>query len=139
MAAFNGVQSAIIAAGNEPYVSFVAGRVRCFAEQFVYAAQASGSTITVATLPAGALLLGIELTTDTSTGSATLAFGDGTTAAKFVAAAAYTTTDSQTVLPLKTAPQLALLTAQTSIVITTAAASLPASGNLSILTFYQLD
>lgn len=138
MAAFNATQSAIIAAGQEPYVSFVGGRVRCFAEQLVYAAQASGSTITVATLPAGALFLGIEFTTDTTTATATLAFGDGTTAAKFAAAAAYTTVDVPQVLG-KCAPQLALLAAQTNVVITTAVAALPGAGNASILTFYQID
>lgn len=138
MAAFNGVQNAIIAAGYEGVMPYVWGKVRVFSEQFVYAAQASGSTITVATLPAGALPLSIQLITDTSTGSATLAFGDGTTAAKFVAASAYTTTDTP-VEAMKTAPALTVLTAPTSVVITTAAASLPASGNLCVQTYFATD
>lgn len=138
MTAYFGVQETVIQAGNNPPVNFVGGRVRVFNEQFVYATQASGSTITVATIPAGAVILGFELFTDTSTGSATLALGDGTTSNKFVAASAYTTVDVPQVLG-KTAPTLAALTAQTNVVITTAAASLPASGNLVVQTYYVQD
>jgi hypothetical protein len=138
MTAYLGVQETVIAAGNNPPVNFVGGRVRVFNEQFVYAAQASGSTITVATIPAGAVPLFFVLNTDTSTGSATIAVGDGTTAALYGAAAAYTTTNTPTLIG-KTATALTALTAQGSVVLTTAAAALPASGNLSFQSYYVQD
>jgi hypothetical protein len=141
MTAYNGTQCAIIASGGYPSVTEVGGRVRAFNETVVYAAQASGSTFVVARLPQGAQILGFELVTDTSTGSATLVFGDGTTAAAYSTAAAFTTVNAtQLVGPkLAGAGVLSPLTADGQIVITTAAASLPASGNLMITTYYTLD
>lgn len=143
MTAYNGVWMALLAAGgpnNLPPVTFVGGRVRVFCEHFVYAAQASGSTINVAVLPAGALILGFEIITDTSTATATLAFGDGTTANRFVAAAAYTTVDTPTPIgKTSNAISTAALTARTTVVITTAVAALPASGNLVVQTYYTID
>lgn len=139
MANFNGTQDAIIASGLEPDVGFVGGRVRAFVENIVYASQASGSTLTMATLPAGAILLGFELITDTSTGSATLAVGDGTTANKFAAAAAYTTTSTPIQVGNTAGPLAGRQASSLSIVLTTASAALPASGNLVFITYYTVD
>ena len=144
MTAYNGVQCTAIAAGSNPPVTQVGGRVRCFHETFTYAAQASGSTITVAKLPVGAQILSMVLTTDTSTASCTLEVGDGTTAAKYVALAAYTSANTPTLLPLKVASvtssgAAAPLTADGSIVITTAVVSLPSSGTLVFDTYYTVD
>jgi len=140
MASYNGTQVAIIAAGGYPKVTEVGGRVRVFNETVVYAAQAAGSTITVAKLPTGAQILGIELVTDTATG-ATLAFGDGTTANAYSAAAAFATTNVTQIVgvALAGAGVLSPLTADGSIVITTATAALPASGNLMVSTYYSVD
>lgn len=147
MAQFLGVNSTLIA--NNPALTgpetLVAGRdfggaLRSFTEFFVYAAQASGSTIVLATIPANATFEGIRITTDTSTGSATLAFGDGTTAARFAAAAAYTSTDTP-VLVGKTAVMGVVVSATgvTQIIATTASAALPSTGNLQVETFFKLQ
>lgn len=138
MASHNGTQEAKIASGSEPNVNFVGGRVRVFNEQVTYASQASGDTIKVATLPAGAVILGFILNTDTSTSTATLAVGDGTTAAKYAAASAYTTTDAPQLIG-KAATALSALSAQTDIVLTIGTAALPSSGNLSFQTVYVVD
>lgn len=139
MANFNGVQATLIAAGSESAAAWSGGRLRASTDTLVYAAQASGSTLTMCyPIPNGALIQGIWLNTDTSTGSATLAFGIAGTAAKFAAAAAYTTVN--TWIPVANAASaLAVLTAQTQLIITTAAASLPASGNLIVTVEYTLD
>ncbi len=141
MTAYNGTQCAIIAAGGFPEVTEVGGRCRVFNEKVVYAAQASGSTITVAKLPNGAQILGIELITDTSTGTATLAFGDGTTPTAYSAAAVQTTINVTQIVgvALSGAGVLSPLTADGSIVITTGTAALPASGNLMVSTYYVVD
>lgn len=143
MTAYNGVWMALLAAGgpnNEPPVCFVGGRVRVFCEHFQYNTQVAGSTLNLGVFPAGALILGFEIITDTSTATATIALGDGTTANRFMAATAFTTTDVP--VPVgKTANAIstAQLTARTTLVGTTATASLPASGNLVVQTYYTLD
>ncbi len=139
MANYNGTQDTLIAAGSEPDVGLVGGRVRAFVENIVYAAQAAGSTLTMAQLPAGAVVLGFELITDTSTGTATLAVGDGTTSNKYVAAAAYTTVNTPVQLGNTAGPLAGRLSAAGQIVLTTATASLPASGNLVFITYYTQD
>lgn len=138
MAAYNGTQCALIAAGSEPDVTEVGARVRCFTETFTYAAQASGSTITVAKLPAGAMVLGFELNTSVTTGSATIAVGDGTNT--YVAAAAYTTPGDTVLAALQAGNGMTSpLSADGSIILTTGAAALPASGTLLFKTYYVVD
>lgn len=139
MANFNGVQAALVAAGSESAAAWSGGRVRSITDTLVYAAQAAASTLTMGyPIPNGALIQGIWLNTDTSTASATLAFGISGTPAKFAAAAAYTTIN--TWVPVANAASaLAVLTAQTQLIITTAAAALPASGNLIVTIEYTLD
>ena len=140
MASYNGTQVAIIAAGGYPKVTEVGGRVRVFNETVVYAAQAVGSTITVAKLPTGAQILGIELITDTTTGTTTLDFGDGTIQAAYSAATVPAINVTTLVgVALAGAGVLSPLTADGSIVITTATAALPASGNLMVSTYYSVD
>lgn len=139
MANFNGTQVAVIAAGNEPDVGLVGGRVRAFVETLAYASQALGSTLTVAKLPAGAVVLGFELITDTSTGTATLSVGDGTTAALYSAAAPYTTTGVPVNVGNTAGPLAGRLTSAGQIVLTTGVAALPASGNLVFITYYIVD
>src|SRR5579859_539630 len=132
MANFNGVQAALIAANTESAAVWSGGKVRSITDTIVYAAQASGSTLTMGyPIPSGALIQGIWLNTDTSTSTTTLAFGTAASAALFAAAAAYTTIN--TWVPVaKASSALAVLTAQTQLIITTAVGALPASGNLIV-------
>ncbi|MHB8413998.1 MAG: hypothetical protein ACYDB1_01190 [Acidiferrobacteraceae bacterium] len=139
MANHNGTQDTTIANLQEPDVAFVGGRVRAFVENIVYAAQAVGDTLTMAQLPAGALVLGFELITDTSTSTATLAVGDGTTAAKYAAAAAYTTINTPVQVGNTAGPLAGRLTAAGQIVLTIGTLALPASGNLVFITYYTQD
>ncbi len=139
MANHNGTQDTTIANLQEPDVAFVGGRVRAFVENIVYAAQAAGSTLTMAQLPAGALVLGFELITDTSTSTATLAVGDGVTAAKYAAAAAYTTVGTPVQVGNTAGPLAGRLSAAGEIVLTIGTLALPASGNLVFITYYTVD
>lgn len=140
MASHNGVQMAKIESSPQvkPDVTFVGGRLRVFNEQVVYSGQASGDTITVGRLPKGAIPLYFIINTDTSTGTASLAVGDGTTSNKFANASTYTSTNSPTFVG-KQAPGAAELTAETDVILTIGAAALPSSGNLSVQTVYVLD
>lgn len=141
MTAYFGVQNTIINNGNEPAVTAVGGRVRAFIETFTYAAQAAGSTIQVANLPAGAQILGFELVTSVSTSTTTVSVGDGTTSAAYSALAAYTTANlTQLVGPILTgAGVVTPLAAPGKIVLTTAVGALPASGTLLFTTYYTVD
>lgn len=138
MADYNGVQSALLASNQLAEVSFVGGRLRVFNEQVAYASQASGKTIKVGQLPKGAIPIAFIINTDTSTGSATLELGDGTTADKFAAAAAYTSANKPWFVGVQ-ATGAAALASQTDVIATIGTAALPASGNLSVITLYVID
>lgn len=95
-----------------------------------YASQPTTDTPVIARIPAGHVVLGVELTADTSSGSATIAIGNATTPAKYKAAAAFTTTDTPTMFMKASAADDAPLTADEEVLITIAAAALPSSGIL---------
>ena len=144
MANFNGVNNAIIAAGGEAPVTQFGGRLRVQHETLAYAAQASGSTITVAQLPVGAQILGFETNTDASTSTTTWSVGTAASSALYTALAAQTTANSVVILPLKvagitTAGVSVPLAAATTIILTTAVGALPASGQLIFDTYYTVD
>lgn len=121
-----------------PAPGFANGTVRNFTDVLTYASQASGDTIHVGYLPKGAVVHRIVLTTDTSTGSATIAIGIAGTTAKYKAAAAFTATDTPTAFGKAAALGVAL-TAEEDIIITTGGASLPASGVMVIAIFYSVN
>jgi hypothetical protein len=137
----NGVQCQKIADGSQPSVTQVGGRVRCFIETYTYNSEATGSTITVAQLPAGAQIVGMTYSSSvTLGGTATLAVGDGTTSGAYVTAAAYTAVgDTPLVVKEAGAGVASPLTAPGKVVLTTAAAALPSSGTLLFKTYYVVD
>jgi hypothetical protein len=140
MANFNMVQAASFAAGNLPFATWNGARLRVMTDTLVYNSQASGSTLTFGTpVPTGALIVGANLNTDTSTGSTTLSLGTAASAALYSAAVAYTTLNQWVPILLKNAPLLTVLTAPTQLIFTTAAATAPASGNLIVQVLYVLD
>lgn len=94
------------------------------------ASQPTTDTQVIARVPAGHVVLGVELNTDTSLGSSTVAIGNATTPAKYKAAGTFTATDTPTRFMKASADILGPLTADEEIIITVAAAALPASGNL---------
>lgn len=117
------------------------GKLRTFRGTYTFAAQASGDTINLVTIPKGFRIIGIVAAmTATHGGTATVALGDAAAAAKFrvaatltasgfigVAPAAVGATDSAAVVGADT-PYLV----DTVIVLTIAGAALPGSGRAYI-------
>jgi len=133
-----------------PSVTVAGARQRVFIANIALATQTSGSVIGVARLPVGAIISGITLLTDTSLGSATIALGDANSGALYVAAQTLTTTNTPTRVGLTAthgAPITTGYDCQTGasnyvyedVLLTTASASLPASGNLTIIFEYAID
>lgn len=117
-------------------VSLLGGKVRSLTYILTYAAQAAGSiTLDGLILPKGARFLCALFNADTSSGSTTLALGISGSTAKYTAAAALTATDTPT-WRAKAAVQGVALTAAEQLLLTTAAATAPASGTLAITVFY---
>ena len=133
-----------------PSVSVAGARERVFIANIALASQASGSVIGVARLPVGSVITGIQLITDTSLGTATVALGDTNSGAIYAAAQTLTSVNTPTRIGLAAthgAPITggydcvtgAASIAYEDIVLTTAVASLPASGNLVIIIEYAID
>jgi hypothetical protein len=133
-----------------PAANVAGGRQRTFIATIALAAQASGSVIAVARLPLLAVITGITAITDTSLGSATIALGDTNTANLYAAAQTLTSTNTPTRIgaaathgqPITTGYDCvsgAVSKAYEDVVLTTAAAALPASGNLTIIFEYTID
>ena len=71
-------------------------------------ADAIGDTVTLCTIPAGAIVRQININTDTSLGTSTIAIGTVTTPAKYVAATTFTTPLNA---PTAIGPKASILTA----------------------------
>lgn len=140
MAALNGIQMARIKASpiDYPDVADVGGRVRIFNEKIALATQTTSDTIAVARLPRGARVLYGMLTTDTSLGSATVAIGIAGNSGKYRAAGVFTTINAPTAFGVGAGLGEALA-AEEEVIITIAAAALPASGTLRAMLFYSID
>lgn len=124
--------------GYKPAASVYGGRLKRLRASFTYAAQTTSDTLTVGNLPAGATFAYGVLNTDTSSGSTTLAIGTSGSTAKYRAAAAFTSTDTPTLFG-KAAPVVASpLSAEETVIITLAAATAPASGNLVVDLYYSM-
>jgi hypothetical protein len=110
-------------------------RMRSYATTVTFASQPAADTIVIARPAPGEMISSIRLNTGTSTGTATLAVRwdkrDGTSVT-LVAAAAYTTTNTDTVLNM-TAANLGSVLDGGEIVFLIAAAALPASGTLKVV------
>ena len=134
-----------------PTVSLVGGRKRAFVATIALASQASGSIFAVARLPAGAIITEISVITDTSLGSATIAFGDTNSSALYGAAQTLTATQTPTRIGLAATTGVAITTnlydsttgllgkSYEDVVMTVATAALPASGTLKVITEYVMD
>ena len=134
-----------------PTVTQVGGRERVFVGNITLASQASGSTISVARLPLGAIITGIQVITDTSLGSATIALGDVHSGNSAIYAAAQTLTSTNTPTRIGTAATHGTPIATgydcvsgasspyEDVIITTAVAALPSSGSLVVIIEYVID
>ena len=165
MALFYSSQMAVLLANiggavpQLPAATVAGGRERVFCANVAYAAQAAGSQIAIARIPLGSVITGITVITDTSTGTATLAIGDQNTANYFATAATYTTTNTPVRVGLAATHASPItvgydfisgnaVTYQKpgeggavyeDVMITTATAALPASGNLVVIIEYAID
>jgi hypothetical protein len=114
--------------------------------------ETAGTAIGIARLPIGAMITGITIVTDTSLGSSTIALGDSGSgnSAIYAAAATYTSTNSPTRVGKATAHMAPITTgydcvsglvnySYEDVIATVAAATLPSSGNLTIIIEYTID
>ena len=117
------------------------GRVRTASATLTYATQSAGAQTfdTALTLPVGAVVVGGNISTSVTTGSATVALGITGTTAKYAAAAAVTATNAAAIAIPHAAFLATPLTAAENVFVTTASAALPASGTLRVTLFYVVD
>jgi hypothetical protein len=115
------------------------GRVRVACAEFTCNSDAQGTYNVPIRLPIGARVLTMFLNASaTMGGTATIAIGITGTIGKYRAAAIYTATDTFTFHSLNAAT-MAQLTAEEQIIMTVAAAALPASGRLLVGFLYVFD
>ncbi|HWK44922.1 MAG TPA: hypothetical protein VNT30_09385 [Stellaceae bacterium] len=133
-----------------PNSNVVAGRERCFIANIALATQAIGTVFGVARIGLLGVITGITLITDTSLGSATIALGDANSSAIYMAASVLTATNTPTRVGLASTHGAPIATgydcvsglvskSYEDIILTTAVAALPASGNLAIIFEYVID
>ena len=119
--------------------SLLGGRVRIAMAEFTCATDAQGTYTAPIVLPKGCrVVCGFINASATMGGTATLAIGITGATGKYRAAATYTTADTFTLLGLS-AFVAEELTADEQILLTVAAAALPASGKLVIGFLYAID
>lgn len=135
---------------NLPAVNVAGARQRIFVGNIALAAQASGTVIAVARVPVGSVITGITLLTDTSLSTAQIALGDANSGAIYAAAQTLTSTNTPTRVGKQATQSAPIATgydcqtgaanyAYEDILLTTSVASLPGSGNLTIIVEYALD
>lgn len=117
--------------------SAYAARVIRFRAQITLATQTTADTIVVAIVPAGySFAFGI-LTSSVSLATSTVAIGITGTTGLYRTAAVFTATDTPTFFGNNGAITQAALTADQTIFITTAVASLPGAGNLVVDMYFS--
>jgi len=116
-------------AATAPFVApngaLVAAKERRTKEIFTTAGEVATDKLFLGTIPRGGSFAAIELTTDTTLGSSTLAIGTLASAALFAAAATLTATDTPTRRGKASAKALPPMTEDTDVYATVAAATLP--------------
>lgn len=113
------------------------GRLRRFRATVPFAAQASGDTIVLATVPAGYVFaFGMVNASATFGASATIAIGTAASAAKYRAAAVHTAT-VPTLFGVNTAADDAPLTAAETVIMTVGVAALPGSGSAVVDLYFS--
>jgi hypothetical protein len=125
----------------------VGAKQHLWTERITLASQASGVNIPVARVPYGSALMDIMVNGSVSLGTSTLAFGDMNNTARFSAAAVNTAVDTASHklnaasagLPLTTCYDVngVANNAYEDVVMTVAAAALPAAGTLVVTIYYQ--
>ena len=114
----------------KPSASQYAGGVYIYQASILLAAQQVNDTIVVGYIPSGAAFLYGLLSTDTSLGAATIAIGTAASAAKYRAAATFTTTNVPSFVGLVANYANVSLASPETQIITVTTAALPGAGNL---------
>lgn len=113
------------------------GRLRRFRATVPFAAQASGDTVTLATVPAGyTFAFGMVNATATFGATATIAIGTAASSGKYRVAAVHTAT-VPTLFGVPGAADDVPLTAAETVIMTVAAASLPGSGSAVVDLYFS--
>lgn len=113
------------------------GKMRRIRASFTLAAQASGDTLEIGTLPIGASFAGVRITAGASLGAAaTIAIGIAGSTAKYKAAAIFTAVDTPTVFAKAGALDDAPLAAEEIIIATLAVAALPNTGEALVIEIF---
>lgn len=114
----------------------VGGRMRRYRATIDLASQAAGD-IVLTRVPEGSVFAYGVLNTDTSLGSTTVAIGDSADIDLYRSAATFTATNTPTMFGRNLGMQEGPISAQKTIIATTAAAALPASGTLVIDLYFS--
>lgn len=120
----------------KPSASQYAGGVFIYQASILLTTQLIADTIVVGYVPPGAAFLFGLLSTDTSLGAATISIGTAASAAKYRAAATFTTTNTPAFVGLVANSANVSLAAPETQIITVATANLPATGNLLYQQFW---
>lgn len=112
----------------QPDGALVGAKLRRIRASFALAGQASGDTLEIGVLPIGAAFAGIRITSGASLGTATIAVGNATNAAKYKAAAAFTAVDTPTTYGKASALDDAPSTDPETVIATIGTAALPGTG-----------
>lgn len=114
-------------------------KVRRIRATFDLASQVAASFLVIGTRPKGSSFVGVQLTTDTSLGSTTVSCGTAGSTARDKALAALTATDTPTMYGKVSSKVADPIAADEIVGLTTAAATLPASGILTVDYFYTIS
>lgn len=139
----NAAAAPLVVGGPKIEQALYSGKVRVALAEFTYATDAAGTyLVPELQFQVGQRILAIDCLTSVTTGTATIALGIAGTPAKYRAAAAITSADLWVGSGVGTAGGAITaaigvrLTAAEQIIMTTAAATLPASGRLLIRAIY---
>lgn len=136
-----------------PNVTLNGARQRTAIGVLTLASQASGTTIGMCRIPVspgGTMLIGLRLITDTSLGSTTISLGNSNSAALYMAAQTFTSTNTPTAVGKTSAFSAAITsgydclsglasTVYEDIVLVTSTATAPSSGTLVLQVEYAID
>ena len=127
--------------GYKPRATVYGARLKRMRGSFTANTQTTSDTLTVGNLPAGATFaFGVITASATMGASATLAVGTAGTTGKYRAAAVFTAVDTPTLFGTAATIGAAdpALTTEETVIVTIAAASLPAAGTLVIDLYYSM-
>jgi hypothetical protein len=144
MAAVKGVNRTLIDAGGESKLlrGLVDGRVKCNVDTYVpLGTEAAGSTIKVGSdLPAGANIVGVQISNLAQDAAVTLAVGDSNDPDRYILAyAADSILGNNTIRQIGLGYVVGTNTGDDEVLITTAGATLGISDAISIVIFYTQD